>query len=183
MPLLLALTSCSGLPRACMRSVHTRHRHVSFRAEPSLPRAHLGARSSTVPSRTQTHNKASRPTARAGAGAGALRGPAAGVLPFCCCCGEPPPLPSRQSVPPPPPEDERGSKASLAPPHPSWLMMQAILSPGLGKEHEEEGQNSDACESHRIFGGAERPECKRVAVLRPWLAFGGIRVVVVVALR
>ena len=98
LPLPLALTSCSGLPRACMRSVHTRHRHASFRA---VTRAHLDSR---VPSRTQTHNRARRPMARAGTGAVPVSpGAGAAVVPFCCC-GESPLL-SRQSgeqrTPPP----------------------------------------------------------------------------------
>ena len=109
LPLPLALTSCSGLPRACMRSVHTRHRHASFRA---VTRAHLDSR---VPSRTQTHNRASRPMARAGAGAVPVS-PGAGtaVMLFCCCSESP--FPSRkngeQRAPPPPSPDEWGSKAS-----------------------------------------------------------------------
>jgi hypothetical protein len=104
----LALTSCSGLPRACMRSVHTRHRHASFRA---APRTHLGSR---VPSRTQTHNRASRPMARAGAGAVPFPPRAAGAagVPFCCC-GKSSTLPSRQTGEQRgPPPDEWGSKAS-----------------------------------------------------------------------
>lgn len=103
----LAPMSCSGWPRACIRSVHTRQRQASFRAAAARPRAHKRRGGSTAPSKTQTHSSASRPTASTGVGAVlppagsaiiALRGHRyrAGV-PFCGELPLPAPLPSRQS--------------------------------------------------------------------------------------
>ena len=104
------LTSCSGWPRACIRSVHTRHRHTPpFRpATAARPRAHPRG-NTAMSSRTQIQSSVSRPTASAGAGAASVAPAGAAIIvlrgyrhhcvevPFCCGCASL--LPSRQRAP------------------------------------------------------------------------------------
>jgi hypothetical protein len=142
----LTLTSCSGRPRACIRSAHTRHRHAPFRAAAARTRAQLHTRSgNTSPSRTQTQSSVSRPTASAGVGVGAAPAvPAGAVLrgyrypgvPFCC--GSLPPQCFTIPVPSPTLRAEQKTRVQRTRGCDGWA--EARFSPGLGKEHEEEGQ-------------------------------------------